>query len=80
MRKLRAWLGLKAKDFHRQPADRAGHPVAIKVELGPRGRSNIRSHVHFHAVDNSQEVGLIKVIVAHRLGEIAGARRRGPAI
>src|SRR5258707_9706316 len=35
MGKLPARLCLKAEDFHRQPTDRARHPITIQVEGGP---------------------------------------------
>src|SRR5437763_1094594 len=43
-----------AEDAHGEPADRAGNPVAIQLELVEPWRLNIRSRIHFHAINNRQ--------------------------
>ena len=68
-----AGLVVEAEDAHRQPADRARHPVAIEIEGRPVGGADVGGRVHRHAVDDGVE------ILAPQ-GEVAdgGAQRRGP--
>src|SRR5262252_3417763 len=80
MRKLPTRLGLKTEDFHRQSTHRACHPVTIKIEIRPLGSPNIGSDIHFHAVDNGQKIRLLKTIIPHRLGEVAGAHRKAAEV
>ena len=51
-----AVIVLHAEDTHRQPPDRAGDAVAIKVERGTVGRADVGDDIHFHAVDDGEEV------------------------
>ena len=69
------------KILHRQPADGAGHPVAVEVELAQAGRADVLVDVHLHAVDHGQEVVLLQAEALRRLGQErasapAGRRRR----
>ena len=49
-----AGLLLHAEDAHREPPDRAGDAVAIKIERLPVRRVDIATHVHFHAGDDGK--------------------------
>ena len=47
---------LHAEDPHRQPADRAGDAIAIKIERRVVGRADIGDDIHLHAVDHGVEI------------------------
>ncbi len=63
---------IETEDPHRQPPHRARHPVAIKIELRPRRGANVGARIHFHPVDDGQEVVLLQPEGPHRLREVAG--------
>ena len=62
----------QAEHPHRQPPDRARHPVAIEIERREVGRADILRHIHLHAVDDGEEI----LALAGRSG---APRRRRPA-
>jgi hypothetical protein len=64
-------LGVKAEDPHRQPPDRARHPVAIEVERCPIGRADVARGIHFHTVDDGVEMFALQVVAAHCLVKVA---------
>jgi UDP-N-acetylglucosamine 1-carboxyvinyltransferase len=45
----------------------AGHAVAIKIQGGVVGRHDVGVHIHLHAVDHGDKVGLFQAEGAHRL-------------
>ena len=45
-----------AKNPHRDPADRDCHALAIAVELLEARRPNVSPPVHFHPVDDGEEI------------------------
>ena len=69
-----------AEDPHRQPPDRAGHAVAIERERRAIRRADIGDHIHFHAVDDGEEILVLEIEGRHRRGETAQVRRRRAAI
>ena len=69
-----------AENAHAQPADRARHPVAIKIERGEIGRADIAAHVHLHAVDDGQEILAPQAEGAHRLRQARKLCRRRAGI
>ncbi len=64
-----ARLALHAEHLDRQPAHGAGHAVAIEVERIVVGGDDVGVHVHLHAVDDGDEVGLLQAEVLHRLDQ-----------
>src|SRR6185503_5845721 len=74
MRELETVMGVHAEHAHRQPPDRAGDAVAIEIEPRQRRRADVLGRVHFHAVDDGEEIGLIERKPLDRTGK---ARQRG---
>ncbi|MBE7220685.1 MAG: sigma 54-interacting transcriptional regulator, partial [Caulobacteraceae bacterium] len=70
--------GRHAEDLHRQAPDRAGHAVAIQVELLLARRPDVLPAVHLHAVDDGEKVDPGQLETADGL-EQAGGRGSGPA-
>ena len=68
-----------AEDMHREAADGAGDPVAIKVERREIGRADILLRVHLHAVDDVEEIALAQLEVLDRRDERAGDQVARPA-
>ena len=79
MRERKARIALHAEHAHRQPPDRAGDAVAIKIERRPVRRADVRNHVHFHAVDDGDEVVALQVESAHRARKAVQRGRRRAA-
>ena len=75
-----AGLRLKSEDANRQPADRARHAVAVNIELLPHRRADVGDHVHFHAVDDGEKIGLIEAEPPHRFRQIPGSGARIGAV
>ena len=73
-------LHIHAEDADRQAADRTRDPVAVEIELRPGRGADVAEHVHLHAVDDREEIGLLEPEVAHRLEEVAGQRGRAALI
>ena len=46
---------------HRQPSDRAGDAVAIQIQRCKVGRPDILRHIHFHAIDDGQEILALEI-------------------
>ena len=61
MGERQAGIGLHAEHAHRQPPDRAGDAVAIKIERRAVGRADIGDHVHLHAVDDGDEILALEI-------------------
>ena len=79
MRQHDAVVPSKTEYPHRQPSDRAGHAVAIQIERGEVRRPDILRHVHFHAVDDSQEILALEIESSNR-GDIVPQPRRRTAL
>ncbi len=80
MGERKAGLALHAEHPHRQPADRAGDPVAVKIERGAVGGADIGDHVHLHAGDHGEEILALEIEAAHRLRQAGKLRRRRAGI
>src|SRR5271165_2141401 len=52
---LAGWR-LLSEDPYREPADSDGHALAIRIEHDEARRPNIGASIHFHAVDNGEEI------------------------
>src|SRR6516165_10379580 len=68
---LARWRPL-AKDPHRDPAGGDCHPLAIAVQLCEAGRPNVGLRVHFHAVDDSEEIVTLQTIEMYGFAQTAG--------
>ncbi len=55
-----------AEHAHRQPPDRAGDAIAVKVERRAVGRTDVGDHIHLHAVDDGNEILALEIECAHR--------------
>ena len=76
MGKLDSIILGQAEYPHRQPPDRAGDAIAIKVESRKIRRPNVLWHVHLHAVDDGEEILALEAELFHRGGIILHAWRR----
>src|SRR6202011_4580206 len=63
---------LLAKDPHRDPADRDCHTLAIAVELRDARRPNVSPRVHFHPVDDGQEIVTPQTVEVYGFAQTAG--------
>jgi hypothetical protein len=63
-----------AKDPHRDPADRHCHTLAIEVELREARRPNVSPRVHFHAVDDGEEIVAPQTVEMYGFVQTAGHR------
>jgi len=58
---------LLAEDPHRKPPDGNGHAVAVQIELVQARCTNVGLRVHFHAVDNREEIVALQAVEVHGL-------------
>ena len=58
----------------REPADRDGHALAIAIELDEARRPNVGVGVHFHAVDNGEEIVTPQTIEVYGFAQTTGHR------
>ncbi len=49
-------VGRQPEHTHRQPSDRTRHPVTIEIQRRHVGRADLLGHVHFHAIDDGEEI------------------------
>ena len=49
-------LNSLAEDPHRKPADSDRDALAVQIELDEARRPNISARVHFHSVNNGEEI------------------------
>ncbi len=54
-------LARHAEHPHRQPADRAGDAVAIKIERRAIGRADVGDDIHLHAVDDGEKILALQI-------------------
>ena len=83
MRQLDPGVVRHAEDPHRQTADRARDPVAIQIERCEVGRADVGHDIHFHAVDDGEEILAPEAEIAdrpqkaaHPFGWLAGIEQR----
>ena len=69
----------KTEHPHRQPSDRARDAVAIQIERREIRRPDILRHIHFHAVDDGQEILALETEPSNR-GDIVRQPRRRMAL
>jgi hypothetical protein len=67
-------LFLHSEHPDRQPPDRARDPVAVEIESGLVGRTDIPEHVHLHSVDDGMKILAPQPEFAHRHGQTLRAR------
>src|SRR5215208_1146381 len=75
-----AGFALEPEHAHRQPSDRARHAIAVKVEHRRARRANVLERVHFHAIDDGQEILAREVELAHRLHQARDLRSNSAVI
>src|SRR5262249_19723962 len=69
MRQPLARLAFHAENPHRKPADRGSDPIAIEFKRSPILSKHVTPNIHFHAVDDGEEILLPQTEGLHRFGE-----------
>src|SRR5215470_7894392 len=65
MRKLETSALFHAENLDRHAPDRARDAVAILVELRKIGRTDVLDDIHFHAVDEVQQIRFPQTVTAN---------------
>ena len=76
MSEREAVIVLHPEHTHRKPSHRASDPIAIKVKRCPVGRADIGGDIHFHAVDDGEEIPALEIEFAHCLRQAEKVLRR----
>ena len=80
MSERKTGIAVHAEYPHRQTTDGAGDAVAIEIERGAIGCADVGYDIHFHAIDDGDEILALQIERAHRLRQSAKLRRRRLAI
>ena len=66
VRQRKAGHFFHSEDFYRKATDGACYAVAIAIERRQVGRDHRATRIHFHSVDDGEEIPLAQTVVAHR--------------
>src|SRR5581483_7592150 len=80
MRQRQPVVFAESEYAHREAADRAGDAIAIKVERRPIRGTDVLRAIHFHAVDDGEEIVLAQRKLRHRALEPVPVLRSVPGI
>jgi|SRR6516164_7154928 len=64
-------LGLLAEDPHREPADRDGGALAVQIQFLEARRAKVGTGIHFHTVDNGEEIAALQALQMHGFAQSA---------
>src|SRR5271169_2992447 len=76
MRKQDSIVPRETEYPHRQASDGAGHAITVEIERGEVRRADILRYIHFHTVDDREEILALQVEFLDRWNIIQQSRRR----